>query len=166
MPRLESKVAVITGATSGIGAASAKLFAREGARVVVVGRNAERGEAVVGAIKAEAGEAIFVSADISRESDCKRMIDRAIGEYAGLDILVNNAGTTSTVAIEDADEAEFDRIVGTNLKGVFFACKYAIPIMKRQKGGVILTITSKAAVIPTNCSAIYAASKAGAGGDG
>ena len=162
MGRLESKVAIITGATSGIGAAMAKLFAREGAQVVVVGRNEERGKAVMGTIKSEDGEAIFVSADVSKESECNHMIDKAIEKYGKLDILVNNAGTTSTIAIEDADEAEFDRIIGTNLKAVFFACKYAIPIMKRQKGGVILTITSKAAVIPTNCSAIYAASKAGA----
>ena len=162
MDRLKSKVALITGATSGIGAASARLFAREGARVVVVGRNRERGERVVAEIREARGEAIFVGADVSKESDCKQMIDQTIDQHGRLDILFNNAGTTSTIAIEDADEAEYERIMGVNLKSVFFACKYAIPIMKRQKAGVILTCTSKGAVIPTKCSAIYAASKAGA----
>ncbi len=162
MDRLKSKVAIITGATSGIGAASARLFSGEGAQVVVVGRNEERGEGVVAEIREARGEAIFVRADVSKETDCKRMIDRTMSEYGRLDILFNNAGTTSTVALEDADEAEYDRIMGVNLKAVFFACKYAIPIMKRQKHGVILTCTSKGAIIPTKCSAIYAASKAGA----
>jgi len=162
MNRLKAKVAVVTGATSGIGEASAKLFAREGAKVVVVGRNEERGRRVEAEIRGAGGEAIFVQADVSKESACKRMIERTLQEYGRLDILFNNAGTTSTIAIEDADEEEFDRVIGTNLKSVFFACKYAIPVMKRQKSGVILTCTSKAAVIPTKCSAIYAASKAGA----
>lgn len=162
MDRLKSKVAIITGATSGIGAASARLFAGEGAKTVIVGRNKERGERVEAEVREAGGEGLFVQADVSKESDCKRMIDRTIEEYARLDILFNNAGTTSTVPIEDADEAEYDRIMGVNLKSVFFACKYALPIMKRQKYGVILTCTSKGAIIPTKCSAIYAASKAGA----
>lgn len=162
MDRLTSKVAIITGATSGIGEASAKLFAREGAKVVVVGRSKERGERVVAEICKAGGEVFLIQAEVSNEPDCKRMIDLTLNKYGRLDILFNNAGTTSSIAIEDADEAEFDRVIGTNLKSVFFACKYAIPIMKRQKYGVILTCTSKGAVIPTKCSAIYAASKAGA----
>ena len=162
MGRLEAKIAIITGATSGIGEASAKLFAREGAKVVVVGRNKDRGESIVAEIHEAGGEALFVQADVSKESQCKHMIDRTMETYGRLDILFNNAGTTSSVAIEDADEAEFDRVIGVNLKSVFFACKHAIPIMKRQKYGVILTCTSKGAIIPTKCSAIYAASKAGA----
>lgn len=162
MDRLKAKVAIITGATSGIGEASATLFAREGAKVVIVGRNRERGERIAARIHATGGEALFIQADVSLESDCKEMVDHTLNRYQRLDILFNNAGTTSTVAIEDADEAEFDRVMGTNLKSVFFACKHAIPVMKRQKYGVILTCTSKGAVIPTKCSAIYAASKAGA----
>lgn len=162
MDRLKSKVAIITGATSGIGEASAKLFASEGAKVVVVGRNEENGKRVVAEIHKSGGEAIFVQADVSKESDCKRMIEETINKYGRLDILFNNAGTTSVVAIEAADETEFDRVIGTNLKSVFFACKYAIPIMKHQRYGVILTCTSKGAIIPTKCSAIYAASKAAA----
>ena len=162
MDRLKSKVAIITGATSGIGEASARLFAREGAKVVLVGRSEERGKHIEEEIRKAGGEARFVQADVSKEADCKRMIDRTIKQYGRLDILFNNAGTTSNVAIEDADEPEYERVMGVNLKSVFFACKYAIPIMKRQKYGVILTCTSKGAVIPTKCSAIYAASKAGA----
>ena len=162
MDRLKSKIAIITGATSGIGEASARLFACEGAKVVVVGRNEEKGTSVVTEIHKSGGEAIFVPADVSKESACKRMIEETINKYGRLDILFNNAGTTSVIAIEDADETEFDRVMGTNLKSVFFACKYAIPIMKHQKYGVILTCTSKGAIIPTKCSAIYAASKAAA----
>jgi NAD(P)-dependent dehydrogenase (short-subunit alcohol dehydrogenase family) len=162
MGRLESKIAIITGATSGIGEASARLFAREGAKVAVVGRNKDRGERIAAEIRAAGGEAVFIQADVSKELQCRQMIEQTVDSYGRLDILFNNAGTTSTIAIEDADEAEFDRVMGTNLKSVFFACKYAIPIMKRQKYGVILTCTSKGAIIPTKCSAIYAASKAGA----
>jgi NAD(P)-dependent dehydrogenase (short-subunit alcohol dehydrogenase family) len=162
MDRLKSKVAIITGATSGIGEASARLFAREGAKVVVVGRSQDRGERIAAEICESGGESIFFQADVSKELCCKGMIDRTIEKYGKLDILFNNAGMTSAVAIEDADEAEFDQIIAVNLKSVFFACKYALPIMKRQQYGVILTCTSKGAVIPTKCSAIYAASKAGA----
>ena len=162
MDRLKSKVAIITGATSGIDEASARLFAREGAKVAVVGRNKDKGERIATEIRNAAGEALFIQADVSKELECRKMIDRTLSKYGKLDILFNNAGTTSTVAIEDADEAEFDRVIGTNLKSVFFACKHAIPLMKRQGYGVILTCTSKGAVIPTKCSAIYAASKAGA----
>jgi len=160
--RLASKVALVTGATSGIGKAIAVLFAREGAKVVVVGRSIERGNAVVSAIRSRGGAAVFVAADVTREADCRNMIERCMEEYRRLDILVNNAGTTSTTAIEDAEEAEYDRIMDTNLKSVFFACKYAVPIMKSQGKGAIITVTSRGAVIPTDCSALYAASKAGA----
>jgi len=160
--RLEGKVAIITGATSGIGKATALLFAREGARVAVVGRNEERGLRVCAAIRHSGGRALFVAADVSREPDCRRMVEATLAEFEGLDILVNNAGTTSTVAVEDADESEFDRVIGTNLKAVFFACKHALPVFMERKKGVIVTVASKGAVIPTHCSAIYAASKAGA----
>ena len=152
--KLEGKVVVVTGSARGIGKACCLRLAREGAKVVAVGRSEERGRRVTDAIREAGGEAVFVQADVSREEDCKRMIDRTIEEYGRLHILFNNAGTTSIVPIEDADEAEFDRIIGVNLKSVFFACKHAIPIMKRQKRGVILTCTSKGAVIPTKCSAI------------
>jgi NAD(P)-dependent dehydrogenase (short-subunit alcohol dehydrogenase family) len=162
MRRLEGKAAIVTGATSGIGAATALLFGREGANVAVVGRSEERGLGVAAAIRASGGNALFVRADVSREPDCRRMVAQTIEAFGGLDILVNNAGTTSTVAVEDADEREFDRVIGTNLKAVFFACKYALPVFKAHRHGVIVTVASKGAVIATHCSAIYAASKAGA----
>ena len=162
MSRLDEKIAVVTGATSGIGRAIAELFGREGARVVVVGRNSERGHIVVENIESAGSEAMFIRSDVSAEADCRNMISQTIDRFGRLDILVNNAGTTSTIAIEDAEEEEFDRIIATNLKAIYFACKYAIPIMKNQKKGVIITVSSKGGLIPTNCSAIYAASKAGA----
>ncbi len=162
MGKLDSKVAIVTGSTSGIGAAAARKLAAEGARVVVTGRDETRGSKITAEIRSAGGAALFFRADISREDECRRLVEATVREFGRLDILVNNAGTTSTVVLEEADEAEFDRILGVNLKSVFFTCKYALPIMKRQRQGVIVTVASRGAVMPTHCSAIYAASKAAA----
>ncbi|HET6486650.1 MAG TPA: SDR family NAD(P)-dependent oxidoreductase [Spirochaetia bacterium] len=162
MGKLDSNVAIVTGSTSGIGAAAARRLAAEGARVVVTGRDEARGSRVTAEIRSSGGTALFVRADVSREEDCRRIVETTVRELGRLDILVNNAGTTSTVVLEEADEAEFDRILGVNLKSIFFACKYALPVMKRQRHGVIVTVASRGAIMPTHCSAIYAASKAAA----
>ena len=163
MGKLTGKVAVVTGSSSGIGAATAKLLAREGAKVVVVAnRNVAGAQEVVSSIQAEGGEALFVPADVSQEADCKRIMDTAVSTFGRLDILVNNAGVQSGTPTTELTEAEFDEVMGTNVKGVFFCCKYAIPYMKQAGGGAIVTTSSRAAVIPTNVAPIYCASKAAA----
>jgi NAD(P)-dependent dehydrogenase (short-subunit alcohol dehydrogenase family) len=162
MGRLDSRVAIVTGSTSGIGRATALQFAYEGARVVVTGRDEARGTGVVSEIRSRGGTAVFYRADVAREEDCASLVERTLGEFGRIDILVNNAGTTSTIAIEDADVEEFERIIGVNFKSVYYLCRRVLPIMMRQRKGVIVTVASKGAVIPTHCSAIYAASKAAA----
>ena len=163
MDRLKNKVAVVTGSSLGIGAATAKLFGREGAKVVVVGnRNVAAGEAVVEAIKQEGGEAIFVQADMVREADCKRLMDTAVSTFGKLDILVNNAAICPNIPMTEMTEEEFDHTMDVNVKGVFFCCKYAVPYMIENGGGSIVTVSSRAAFIPTGCSAIYCASKGAA----
>jgi len=148
MGKLDNKVALITGGASGIGAASAILFADEGAKVVVVTRkNLTGGENVVGQIRKSGGKAFFLQADVSREQDARHMVKETVKVFGKLDILFNNAGVTTTTIMHEMTEEEFDKVIGVNIKGVFFACKYAILQMKKQGGGVILTNSSKAAVI-------------------
>jgi len=163
MRRLDGKVAVVTGASSGIGAATATLFAREGARVVIVANhNVAGAENVVDTIRTAGGQAVFVQADVSREADCKRIMDTAVEAFGCLDILVNNAGVQSGTSTTELTEEEFDYVMGVNVKGVFFCCKYAVPYMKQNGGGAIVTTSSRAAFIPTNVAPIYCASKAAA----
>ena len=163
MRRLDERVAVITGSSSGIGAATAKLFAREGAKVVVLAnRNVTGGQEVVDAIQTEGGQAIFIQADVSAEADCKRIMDTAVATFGKLNILVNNAAVELLVSTLDLTETDFYEVIDTNLKGVCFCCKYAIPYMKQVGGGAIVTVSSRAAFMPTNIAPIYCASKAAA----
>ena len=163
MGRLAGKVAVITGSSSGIGAATARLFGREGAKVIVVANhNADGAQSVVESITSAGGEALFVAADVAVEGDCKRIMDTAVAAFGRLDILVNNAGTQSGTPTTELTEEEFDRVMAVNVKGVFFCCKYAIPYMKQAGGGSIVTTSSRAAFIPTNVAPIYCATKAAA----
>lgn len=163
MDRLKGKVAVVTGSSIGIGAATARLFGREGAQVVVAGNtNVASGEAVVEAIKQEGGEAIFVRVDMVKESDCKRLIDTGVRTYGKLDVLVNNAAICPNIPMTEMTEEEFDHTMAVNVKGVFFCCKYAVPHMIQNGGGSIVTVTSRAVFIPTDTSAIYCASKGAA----
>lgn len=159
--RLNDKVALITGATSGIGQATAILFAREGAKVVVVGRNRKRGNETVKVIKREGGEAVFVKADVSRAVEAEKMVRVAIEEYGRLDILFNNAGIVLVRTTIDTTEEEWDRVVDINLKGVFLGSKYAIPEMMKQGGGVIINTSSIFGLIGAPRYAAYCASKGG-----
>ena len=143
--RLQGKVAVVTGSTSGIGRATAVLFAQEGARVVVNGRRKELGEQVVEAIRAKGGDARFYQADLAHSEEVVALIRFAIETYGRLDILMNNAissppGRHGTVV--DMDEAVWDGAMDVGLKAVFLACKEAIPTMISNGGGVILNTAS------------------------
>ena len=162
MGRLDSKVAIITGAGAGIGKAAAILFAKEGAKVVVACRTIETGEETVRMIKEAGGEAIFIRTDVSKTDDIKKMIETAIDTYGKLDVLFNNAGIlgegTSTV---ECTEDNFDRLIGTNLKGVWLGMKYAIPEMLKSGGGSIINTASIAADRALVNSAAYCVSKGG-----
>ncbi len=147
--RLADRVAVITGAGSGIGRASALLFAQEGARVVVADVEATGGAETVRLIQQQGGAAAFVRTDVTRPADVQRMLDTALEQYGRLDVLFNNAGLAMPFTpIEQVDEALLDRLLAVNVKGVFFGCQLAAPMLKRQRSGVILNTASTAGIRP------------------
>lgn len=162
MGLLEGKVVLVTGGTSGIGEASARLFAREGARVALTGRRAAEGNAVVSAIEAEGGSALFVQADLARIDTIPGIIDQVVARFGRLDGAFNNAGVSGGGPITDIDEAEWDRLVDTNLKAAFFSLKAEVAQMKTQGGGGSIVFNgSVLANIAAPGTNIYSASKAG-----
>ena len=136
--RLENKVAIITGSGSGMGAASAKIFAKEGAKVVVADLNESAAKNVAEEIQAAGGDAISVKVDVTDNAQLDRMVEACIEKYGRIDILFNNAGMPLAMPVEDVTEETFYKIVNVNLKGVFFASQKVAPYMKKQGGGVIL----------------------------
>jgi NAD(P)-dependent dehydrogenase (short-subunit alcohol dehydrogenase family) len=161
MGRLDGKVAVVTGAGSGIGEATARLMALEGASVVVADIDRSAAERVV----ADLAKAIAVEVDVSVESGVARMVEVAVDSFGGLDILHNNATGSSTNAsdtdIVTLDMAVFDRIIAVNLKGVVLGCKHAIPAMLARGGGSIVNTASIEAFMGRGVRPVYGASKAG-----
>jgi len=137
---LEGKVAIITGAASGIGRATAILFAQEHAKVVVSDINDKGGTETVKIIKKEKKQALFVHADVSKEVDVKTMLRTAKETYGKIDILVNNAGIVLVKPIKETTEQDFEKVVNTNYKSVFLCTKHVLPYMK--KGGTIVNVAS------------------------
>ena len=162
--RLHNKVAVITGAGSGIGRESALLFAREGARVVVADVNDDAGQAVVEELRAAGGEAVYVRADVSKGADAEGMVRAAEESFGRLDVLFNNAGI-SHAKDDDAvatEEEVWDLTMNINLKGVFLGCKYGIPALRRAGGGSIINTASFVALLGAATPQLaYTASKGG-----
>ncbi len=147
--RLKDKIALITGAGSGIGWRTSQLFAHEGAAVVAVDIDSESGQACADAIKASGGDASFIRADVSLAEDCQTMIAHAEATYGKLDILFNNAGI-SHAADDDAmktSEAVWDMTMAVNVKGVFLGCKYGIPALRRAGGGSVINTASFVALL-------------------
>ena len=162
--RLHNKVAVITGAGSGIGRESALLFAREGARVVVADVNDDAGQAVVEELRAAGGEAVYVRADVSKGAEAEGMVRAAEESFGRLDVLFNNAGI-SHAKDDDAvatEEEVWDLTMNINLKGVFLGCKYGIPALRRAGGGSIINTASFVAILGAATPQLaYTASKGG-----
>ena len=162
--RLKDKVALITGAASGIGRESALLFAEHGAAVVAVDVNDEQGTSTVDEVTANGGRALYVHADVSNPDDCRGMVEQAESTFGRLDILFNNAGIMHS---EDGDsqqttEAIWDLTMDVNLKGVFLGCKYGIPAIQRSGGGSIINTASFVALMGAATPQIaYTASKGG-----
>jgi NAD(P)-dependent dehydrogenase (short-subunit alcohol dehydrogenase family) len=142
--RLERKVALITGGASGMGKVAATLFAAEGARVVVTDVADDIGEDVAASIVAGGGEAAFVHADVSQESDAKTMIEATIERFGSLDVLYNNAGIMPAEdgSVDTTEDAVWDRVLAINVKGVAFGCKYGVPAMIASGGGSIINVAS------------------------
>jgi NAD(P)-dependent dehydrogenase (short-subunit alcohol dehydrogenase family) len=140
--RLENKVALITGAASGMGASMARIFAREGAKVVIADVLEEEGKAVAAEITQANGAAIFLRLDVSNEAEWKATVDAALAEFKKLDILVNDAGLSGSAVDDLFDTAAWDRLMAVNARGVFLGMKFAIPVMKAAGGGAIVNISS------------------------
>ena len=160
--RLKGKTAIITGAASGIGRASAVVFAQAGAQVLVSDLSEDQGQQVVDQISGAGGTACFVRADVSRPQDNERLIDACLERYGKLDILYCNAGINLPKLITDTGDEELDRLLAVNVKGLVYATRYAIPIMLRQGGGVILITASKTGLVAQRDSPVYCATKGAA----
>jgi len=159
--RLQGKVAIVTGSTSGIGKATAVLFAHEGGKVVVVGRRAEKGQAVVDFIKGSGGEAIFVQTDVTIEEQLQNLVKTTIDTYGTVDILVNNAGTLIQKPICELTRKDWDKFVELDAYSYFRCMQLVLPIMEKQGSGNIVNVTSLAAIDPLPFSSIYGFVKAG-----
>ena len=160
--RLDGKVAVITGAGSGMGRTAAHLFAGQGAKVVVAEFDERAGSETVEQVRAAGGDASFVQTDVSAEADARAMIDHAVATYGRLDVLYNNAGVMPEPdhSVIDTDVDTWDRVMAVNVRGVFLGCKYAIPVMLEQGSGSVINISSFVALL--GCSVpqdAYTASK-------
>lgn len=163
MGRLAGKIAVITGAAAGIGKASAALFAREGATVVMADVKTELGEAAAASIRETGGAAEFVTADVSQEDAVRALIDGAVERHGRLDILYNNAGgaTPRDGKVTDMPLDEFWRTISVDLFGPFLGCRFAIPHMERNGGGSIINTTSIRALTGTAGADAYSSAKGG-----
>lgn len=161
--RLESKVALVTGGSSGIGRASALAFAQEGAEVVIADVNVEGGDETVCIIKETGGDAFFVKTNVSKAVEVEDLIRKVVGTYGCLDCAFNNAGILGALftPITDYPEENWDRVISINLKGVWLCMKYEIPQMLKQKGGVIVNSSSVAGLAGSPTGMAYIASKHG-----
>jgi meso-butanediol dehydrogenase/(S,S)-butanediol dehydrogenase/diacetyl reductase len=160
--RLEGKVAIITGGGSGIGRATAELFAREGAKVVVADYKAEIGRETVRAIKDAGGEALFVEVDVSDSAQVKRLVQSTLDAYGGINILFNNAGVLLFGTVQDTEEEAWNRLMSINLTGVFLCTKAVLPHMIEGGGGSIINLTSSTGAHDAAANAVaYVTSKGG-----
>lgn len=159
--RLERKVALITGGTSGIGSATAMRFAGEGAAVAITGRNSERGAQVVQDIVAKGGEALFIRSDVRRAEDCRRAVDQTLERFGKIDVLFNNAGVFHPKSIPDCTEEEWDETIDSSLKGAFLMSKYTLPSMIERGSGSIIHTSSGWGILGGEKAAAYCAAKGG-----
>jgi NAD(P)-dependent dehydrogenase (short-subunit alcohol dehydrogenase family) len=156
---LEGKRALITGGASGIGRATALLFAREGAAVAVADVDQARGQAVAQEILRDGGRAVFVRCDVTQAADCRQAVEQTVDELGGLDILFNNAGIIRRATVLETTEAEWDRVMAVNVKSIFLLSKHAIPFMAQAGGGVIVNTASGWGLVGGRNAISYCASK-------
>lgn len=159
MGRLAGKIAVVTGAGRGIGRAVAAAFGAEGATVVAANRNEAEGRSVVDDLVAAGGEATFIRTDVCRVEDCERLVAETESRYGRIDVLCNNAGVGVLRSVVDTTFEQYDHIMDTNVRGVFWLCRYAIPAMVRRGSGSIINMASVASFVGFENDAAYCASK-------
>jgi len=159
--KLAGKTALVSGGTSGIGLAAARLFLQEGASVAITGRYKSRGRRALARLKQSGHSVIFIQGDVASAVDARRIVREVLRAFGHLDILVNNAGVYRERSADKTSEHEWDLVLGTNLKGTFLLSKEAIPHMKRRKRGCIVNLSSVAALVGVERSAAYCASKGG-----
>src|ERR1700692_923933 len=154
------KCALITGAANGIGRATALAFAKSGARIVVVDRDAAGGEATAGIIRQQGGEAIFVAADVTKSADVAAYVKAALDAYGRIDCFHNNAGIEGTWKhTAEYEEGVFDQVIAVNVKGVFLGLRHVLPVMLQQQAGAIVNTASVAGLVATPGMPAYVASK-------
>ncbi|HUO58997.1 MAG TPA: SDR family oxidoreductase [bacterium] len=162
MKNFEGKTVIVTGAGSGIGRATALLFAKEGAKVVVSNRTEKTGEETVRLIREKGGTALFVRADVSRPSDCENLVKQTMGKYGRLDAAFNNAGIGGELApVADYSLEGWQQVISINLSGVFYCMKYEIPAMLQGGGGTIVNMSSILGQEGFGSATAYAAAKHG-----
>lgn len=159
MARLQNKVAIITGTASGMGLAGAQLFAREGAKVVMIDVVEDKLTRAAEAITTEGGEVTAIAMDVSSAEAWEKAVQQTVETYGRVDILVNNAAVVTTSNAVETDEAEWDRLMGINAKGVWLGIKNVVPHMQQQGGGAIVNIASIAGIVGGKGSISYSASK-------
>ena len=133
----DGKIIVITGASSGIGEAMARLYSKMGAKVVLGARNAKKLALLVQIIRTEGGEAIYVATDVTKEDDCKRLVDRAVEQYGGVDVLICNAGISMRAVFDDVEMSVLHRVMDVNFWGTVYCAKYALPYLQASKGSLV-----------------------------
>jgi NAD(P)-dependent dehydrogenase (short-subunit alcohol dehydrogenase family) len=159
--RLQDKVALITGGTSGIGEATASLFAKEGAKIAITGRNETRGNAVTEQITKNGGHAVFIPSDVRKSCDCLLAVDEILRAFGHIDILFNNAGVFYPHTTLDCPEEEWDEQIDINLKGTFLMSKAVLPHMIQRLSGVIINNSSGWGIVGGDAAVAYCASKGG-----
>jgi|SRR5271157_123368 len=157
--RVAGKVALITGGASGIGRATALLFAREGATVALADLSADAGQRVADEIAQSGGRAFFEPMDVTRAASCQRLVERAIREFGRIDILFNNAGIIRRATVLDLSEEDWDRVMAVNVKSIYLLSREVIPHMQKAGGGTIINTASGWGLVGGAKAAVYCASK-------
>jgi NAD(P)-dependent dehydrogenase (short-subunit alcohol dehydrogenase family) len=157
--RLAGQVAWISGATSGIGEATARLFAEEGARVAIVGRHGEPAQRIAAEIQAAGGEALAIACDVASEAEVRSSMEATATAFGGVHIVVNNAGMVAVKRLDESSEADWDRVMAVNVKSIFFSTKHSLPYLRRERRGYIVNVGSVSSFVGQASTPAYTTSK-------